>query len=1170
MQTFGQLTAYIVLGVLASSLMVGAAPFSWQTAPAYVDPRGDLQWAPEPYVFQPGSICRYIDFAEGDDARPGTNAATAWKHHPWDAHARGVAKNDTVADTYIFKKGVIYRGTLKPPTTAVAHAVQLTVDPAWGEGEACIYGSDVVTGWQRGGHPRMPNTEHIWHADLPFAPRAVFMLDATGAITRLNLARTPNWRVSDPDDVLSEWWLWDNPRWWTGEHKTNLNNRAVHLGIDTKNLTGTAEDYVGAYVWSEWGVVMGAPYATLVEAFDPEQKAIAFEGPWMSDSQQIHRNNRYMLEDKPNFLNEPGEFWFDKQGAGGRLYVWLPGNADPSTVTIEAARRPCMIDATRLANVHINGLTFRFNNTHWDLNFQGWQHPDVESAAIRLVGGGENISITHCRFEHVIAGIRLQSAAAGGIANVLVADNVIAHTDQGGITVREGSRPDGQLVTNVRVLRNYLKMIGFRPARVNGHMALTVAFPDRAEIAGNIIERCGGAGLFIFGGKGSGAQYDVPFSRILIHHNKVVDPLLIANDWGGIETWQGGAFYVYNNVSANPGGLMHWTFDRGKKDGTPRFGHAYYMDGAFRNYYFNNIAWGKNNALGSKYANCAAFQEIIGYQNAVFNNTVYKFVVASRRQAPQAGRNKYLGNVFQDISGMVFRHSDKEGVDPNARDAGQQAEQFAYDTLAYANNVYYDVTNKLGVFEAEGGDYHDLASFSVALRTRQTLAWDNSIVASNPPLRDAAGHDFRPGNDSAVQGRGVVTFVPWALYAEVGEWHFVRNNADPSRIVDEHWYLTDYHIERDTYYTRPRYDFTAVNVTADSFVNGPLENWAPGALHLNGRDQYLRLSHSTIEQPFEYVGRARRARGGWGRVDLPDTIVPGEPFEVHIRVRQADPQQQLCAHLHWMRAEGWGGFNAWGGPAVPLDGRGPYTFRFTPHDHEGLDAFSLLVFLSPTGEYDARTKSANVRIKKAAPGTPIKRQTVPLGGTENDVSERMVVQGEALKNPHIRTSSFLVETYLKIEPGQRNGTIIAKTDGSNGWAVTVNDQGMLAFEIHANGTTQALAGTQAITDGAWHHCLAEADRANGRMTLYLDGCAHAQGELHLAATASLANTADMLAGKDLACTLEFMRIARGTLADAQTTIEELYAWQFDGPQYRDFTGLKPRGARDAGALHSRE
>jgi hypothetical protein len=48
-----------------------------------------------------------------------------------------------------------------------------------------------------------------------------------------------------------------------------------------------------------------------------------------------------------------------------------------------------------------------------------------------------------------------------------------------------------------------------------------------------------------------------------------------------------------------------------------------------------------------------------------------------------------------------------------------------------------------------------------------------------------------------------------------------------------------------------------------------------------------------------------------------------------------------------------------------------------------------------------------------------------------------------------------------------------------------------------------------------------------------------------------------------------VRISLGTLADAKTDIGELYAWQFNGPFLRDFTGRKPQGKRDAGALERR-
>ncbi len=94
---------------------------------------------------------------------------------------------------------------------------------------------------------------------------------------------------------------------------------------------------------------------------------------------------------------------------------------------------------------------------------------------------------------------------------------------------------------------------------------------------------------------------------ILIHHNKVWESMLNCNDYGGIETWQGGPFYVFNNLSYNALGYRNWERYSGTDAG---FGHAYYLDGAFKNYHFNNIAWGKAKDVASPVVNCAAFQEI--------------------------------------------------------------------------------------------------------------------------------------------------------------------------------------------------------------------------------------------------------------------------------------------------------------------------------------------------------------------------------------------------------------------------------------------------------------------------------------------------------------------------------------------------------------------------------
>ena len=47
---------------------------------------------------------------------------------------------------------------------------------------------------------------------------------------------------------------------------------------------------------------------------------------------------------------------------------------------------------------------------------------------------------------------------------------------------------------------------------------------------------------------------------------------------------------------------------------------------------------------------------------------------------------------------------------------------------------------------------------------------------------------------------------------------------------------------------------------------------------------------------------------------------------------------------------------------------------------------------------------------------------------------------------------------------------------------------------------------------------------------------------------------------------ECYRCLRPIERHLQLSIEELYAWEFDGPQLRDFTGRKPTGARNVGAI----
>jgi hypothetical protein len=1141
------------------AVAVGPNCWPWQDPKAAVLPTGDLEWKPQPFVCEVGDCVRYIDFDGGKDANPGTREEP-WQHHPWDPAAKGRAASAKDVDTYVFKRGVVYRGELVVRASGrPGHPIRLTSDPAWGRGQAVIAGSERVTGWRRGAHSKMPEPDKVWYVNLDFSPRNVWLVHDDGSVVRIPLARTPNWQVSDPDDVKREWFEFNNPDKrdvWGAKDK--LGNVEYPMGYDTVNLTHDADYYKDAVIRCEYGWVMGTPYPSHVLRFDPVKHSLTFGGQWGGGIGAYHypRHVRYYLEDKPQYLDDgkAGEFWFDKQAHGGRLYLRLPGDADPNAAHVEVAKRCNLVDSDGMSHVHFSGLAMRWTNVCFDLTALPSKSVDV--ACIRMLGPGTDLLVANCTFEHVHMPVLLQAVGQDDVIDgVVIRDNLIQETDHGAITLSEGGTwgqadTPGRLL-DVKVLRNRLHEIGHRTTRYGQGHAISIAPAVSVEVAGNVLDRLYGAGIFVFGGKQSWSRNDRPLTRILIHHNKVVDSLLNNNDWGGIETWQGGPAYVFDNISGNPGGYKRWgemiCGVDGKKPDSARFGHAYYMDGGFKQYYFNNIAWGKSKDPFDRLGNTAAFQEIIGYSTAIFNNTVYNFVNGSRRQVPVAGRNKYMGNIWQGIGHMVFRHADPKDLpaDPNAADAKGNASDYNHGSNAYVSNVFYDVPKMLAVFESSGRWHGTLEGFRRALARRGSIG-DPGELAARPPLCDAAGHDFRP--TPAAYGKGVRVFVPWGLYATVAEWDFYHAGNDPTLILDDHFHMAPYFVGRETYYKNPTYPLRTVNVAETDFVAGPLEDWVHGALRLNGRNQHAVLTHASLAAEPRQGKAPKITNKPHPRItfETPAAFTPDRPAEVKLRLHGVPPGMKIKVDLHWQRDNGFfGGTNAWGGPEQPVTGEGPYTFRFTPKMKPGLGNYVVTAYTTPTGQWKDHVDMATWGVPAQA-----------------------VAPAEGYRSPAIDKTNFLVEAYFRTEPGHTGGILLQKKDHA-GYALAIDARGGLTFQV-AGPNESAEAQTAAkLNDGRWHHVIAEADRKARKLRLYIDGRRDAEADG--IGAVSLINRADLYVGGrpdggNLAGTIEFVRVALGTLDDAKTTIEELYAWQFSGPFLEDFLGRQPRGQRDAGAI----
>ncbi len=1033
-----------------------ASDFEWQQPQATISETGDLEWAPTAFELKLSESVRYIDFDGGNDEQDGRTPNSAWKHHPWDAQAQGLAASTAGNHSYVFKRGVLYRGTLIANESGSADKpIRLTSDPHWGTGLASIAGStQLTTNWQpctKEMSTGIPHPEQVWHQQLAGAsPWCVWWKNDDGEIIRLALAREPDWTVSDKDDPRSEWKTWYKEEDWKScewVHDIKQDKKAPSLlrAYDVNGLTETDPSiHVGATVWTEWlgdqYWVMNTPFASRVESYEPENNALLFNsGFWTPTTRtNVKQHCRYYLENRPAYLDQDGEFYFDSKNK--TLYIRMPEGRDPNTCTVEVAQRLAFIEIHNQSHIDISGLNFCFANVY-DPAIISWKHPDTRCAAIRGFGAAENINVHHNTFHHINKAVLLTSNTPTDIlTNIRITDNNISHTDHGAIKFAHS--PNKKEDTNgelgqITILRNQLHDIGQRPIRGTHSHAIFVEAGTRTHIAGNIITKCYGAGIFARSGKPSGT-HNKPLVRCLIHHNKVVDALLHCNDYGSIESWWGGPTYVWSNISGNPGGYRHTLFINSKDkpanehDGSQsRWGPAYYLDHQYKGYLFNNIAWGNNNTLTDKACNTTALLEAHGFLNAWFQNTSYNFASGSRR-GPGPLRS-YLGNLWLDMSHSFLLHGK-----PVVRAGVTTDGNYSYNSTAYAGNVFHGTPRMMGKFEHTDQVYDTFEEFDTALKKRRLRADSLGSISQENPVRNAAKHDFRLTETSAARDHGTKVFVPWGLYDVVGEWHFNAHPQNPSIVLDEHFTLGRDHIITKAFSQIPRYDWHISGITAADYQDGILEDWTKGALTLNNASVGV-ISDAPTRQDLNITNRKKTH---------------------HIP----------AAHRHTL-----------------------------------------------------------------------------------DIS----------------THNMLIEMVIRIDEKCTDSPILSKYTNGSGYQLSINTAGQLHCQLSNTTTSGSSTSSTSFNDGQWHHILIDVDR-NKHIVFYGDGKlapSTTTGTLPTT-TQSISNTAEViLGGNGFTGSLDFLRVARGSLADAHTSIDELYNWQFNGPAQRDFTGaLITDGKRDAGAF----
>ncbi|MFW6218073.1 MAG: LamG-like jellyroll fold domain-containing protein, partial [Verrucomicrobiota bacterium] len=1124
----------------------------------------------------------------------------------------------------------------------------LTRDPSWGEGDAVISGAEVVEGsWKQATEADVPKgmpTEGVWYIDLgadAVEPWAVWTVGDAGDITRIDIARDPNWTLSNPADPKEEWAEWT---WPSKEHEAPIGTRK---GVD-EALKGKPEDFFeGVYCWTEWGGgiwgAMSLQYRSPVIGYDPEKGALdrvvispIFDG-W------VVAGDRYFLEKHPSYLDAPGEYYFEAAkrcwptaadrgfpwevewkdtGAehAGRLYLRLPGDADPNDTRVEVGVRDQGLRILDQDHIEVSGLSFsRFNVPYrpMDLNLAGWDSYDIQTrialenflhpAAIMLGGDTSHIRVANNRFTHVPAAVKgqawrartvpdlpafpdLPGKEADTFGEIEVTDNDIQYVDHEGISLRgrtlnQATVSGTPTLGRVALMRNRLHHISLRPKQSKNSPAINIGGGvTLAEVAGNEMIDCYGMGIYSVGGKSGGDERTIPLTRVLIYNNKADHVMTSANDWGQIAHWQGGPSYIFNNVASNATGYKnHIYLDWDKEGGLPRYvsnAYNYYGDGTYKSYWFNNLAWSDYDARTSVFRTQSPFMFVLGFQNYVVNNSAWNMNAGSNGSI--GNRGGYLGNIFAHMNRRLISAGAKGDISVGGGgEAAIELNEGAITTTAFTQNLLADTLGAEQVVDiAGGGKRSDLD----AVAEQNPIVGDVGVVVETSPFRDAGDQDFRPVPEAVDAATGVKFFMPWGLYATVGEWQFRHNpRTDPQVILGEHFYMTDEYVQRNMYYEVPRGDLIAPGATADTYVPGPLADWVPGgAMRFDGKSTFAMIDHDRLVADYE------TSMGFYDKKNLKDgTVVraTGEPLRKHrdelarleellankglkdpekLRREAEQKQKQIDQRVEQIAEL----------KAEIKEEEKVIALADTPEHRKNALRSSIKKkeeSIAAKEDYMARMqKQVDENRKLLEEGdrkmvTKLRDQKIPqlkerIEKMEAEgLPDRFVYPGEKRQTVSIDTGNLLIEAYLRTEPGHSGGVIVGKMGDEAGYQVRIGDSGRPEFRLASGGETEVFSANNSINDGEWRHLLVEIDRDSGEGAFYLDGEPAGGFDSKLPADASLANSADFLVGKGndgdyFAGDMDFLRVCRGTLEDSKTSIEELYAWQFDGPFLRDFAG----------------
>jgi hypothetical protein len=609
----------------------------------------------------------WVDATSGDDRAAGTSAAAPLR--TLSAAAKLSAPGTTVhIAPGIYRESVVFPvdGTADQPIRFEATAGPHTVRIVGSESAATLAWTRLTSASEI---PLAvdPSQATIWKADakalgLAKVPSFVAIPAGDGSVTRLPLAREPDWHVVESYQHHLYWWSadggsaastcdpvtsrdCDKPQR-SDQYLFDTTDDTEPAGVERGSLASLG-DVTGATIFVKDCITGHYTYRkhvaeTLgagkirIEKFPEQWSGLArFDGDPNEPALGLY--SKYFLEGLSKFMDTPGEWTFD---AGKQmLYIWTPDGRSPAEAGVEIAVREVGLDLSHRSYLTLSNLDVLL----------------VGDTAIRIANSDDvadkshGITLQGLDVSWAISGMYLGQAPTTAtppdsqIRTLTLQDSRFHDIDGLGIWTWTGSGSDLAQpgVTDLRIVRNEFARLGFRDQEQAG-AGLSFHQADHVLFQGNHVHDTAHNSVHFSQARTRSSQgyalapEDIVTGDILVQGNLFENTVQNATDGGGLKFWGAVAdrsdtfrdVLVTGNISRNNVGWA-WASDK-RQNWTyhGKGGMGYYIDFAGGIHFFRNIAY--NNGLEGFMASGSWIDQPVVLANNTFADSPNALGVGSR------------------------------------------------------------------------------------------------------------------------------------------------------------------------------------------------------------------------------------------------------------------------------------------------------------------------------------------------------------------------------------------------------------------------------------------------------------------------------------------------------------------------------------------------------------